>query len=90
MLEELADEIKPESITKEFVKEIPLVTLQRLGYILDKILNKDTIAEKLYNTCLQAELKFNRKPLSESGEKKGFPFDEKWKVIINTEVESDI
>lgn len=90
VLEELADEIKPESITKEFVKEIPLVTLQRLGYILDKILNKDTIAEKLYNTCLQAELKFNRKPLSESGEKKGFPFDEKWKVIINTEVESDI
>jgi predicted transcriptional regulator of viral defense system len=90
VLEELSDEIKSEHITEEFVKEIPLVTLQRLGYILDKILNKKIIAEQLYNTCLQAELKFNRKPLSESGEKKGFPFDEKWKMIINTEVESDI
>ena len=90
VLEELSDEIKSEHITEEFVKEIPLVTLQRLGYVLDKILNKKIIAEQLYNTCLQADLKFNRKPLSESGEKKGFPFDEKWKMIINTEVESDI
>lgn len=90
VLEELSDEIKPENITEEFVKEIPLVTLQRLGYILDKILNKVNIAEALYNTCIKANLKFNRKPLSESGEKKGFPFDEKWKIIINSEVEPDI
>ena len=90
MLEELTVEIKADSITVDFVKEIPLVTLQRLGYILDKILNKEILAEKLYNTCLLAELKFNRKPLSESGEKKGFPFNEKWKLIINIEVEPDI
>jgi predicted transcriptional regulator of viral defense system len=90
VLEELSDEIKTENITEEFVKEIPLVTLQRLGYILDKILNKVNIAEALYNTCIKANLKFNRKPLSESGEKKGFPFDEKWKIIINSEVEPDI
>lgn len=90
VLEELADEIKPESITEEFVKEISLVTLQRLGYILDKILNKVNISEALYDTCIKANLKFNRKPLSESGEKKGFPFDEKWKVIINSKVEPDI
>jgi len=90
VLEELTDEIKVESITVDFVKEIPLVTLQRLGYILDKILNKEILAEKLYHTCLLAELKFNRKPLSESSEKKGFPFNERWKLIINTEVEADI
>lgn len=87
VLNELAEEIKIENINASFLNEIPALTIQRLGYVLDKILNKKEIASHLYNECLKAKLKFYRKPLKASGKVKGFPSDEKWKLIINTEIE---
>ena len=89
VLNELADEIKTEKINTEFLNEISVVSIQRLGYILDKVLHKTELAEHLYNQCKEAKIKFYRKPLKESTEKKGFPFDEKWKIIINAEIEID-
>ncbi len=90
VLSELVDEIKPENLNIDFIKHAPSVTLQRLGYILDKILNSAELAQHLYNQCKTAGIKFYRKPLKESGKSKGFPFDKKWKIIINTEIESDL
>jgi predicted transcriptional regulator of viral defense system len=76
-------------LDSSFLTHVSAVSIQRLGYILKKVLNKKELAEKLYNQCKASEIKFYRKPLSSNGEKKGFAFDEKWKLIINTEIEPD-
>lgn len=87
VLNELSDEIELKKINKDFLKEIPVATIQRLGYILDKILQKQEIASHLYNEAMKSNIKFQKIMLKASGESKGFPLNEKWKIIINTEIE---
>lgn len=87
ILQELVDEIKPEKINSYFLHQVSALSIQRLGFILDKILHKKEIADHLYNKCIEANIKFHRKPLKASGKTKGFTSDERWKVIINTEIE---
>lgn len=89
VLNELSDEIKPEKFNAAFLKEVPSVSVQRLGFILDKVLEKTELAEQLYLSCKKEKIKFYRKPLKASGKVKGFPFDEKWKIIINTDIEHE-
>lgn len=89
VLEELAEAISTNKLNETFLRQVPAVSIQRLGYILEKILNKKELTEQLYNQCKLSKIKFHRKPLSSNGEKKGFAFDEKWKLIINTEIEPD-
>jgi predicted transcriptional regulator of viral defense system len=87
VLNELCEEIKLENINEQFLKQIPVATLQRLGYILDKILQKQEIASKIYNESLKSGIKFQKVALRASQKRNEFPFDEKWKIIINTEIE---
>ena len=89
VLNELTDEMKPQYFTKQFLKKIPVTAIQRLGYLLEKILNKEILATHLYEESQNTKLNFFRIPLKASGKTKGFPFDEKWKIIINTEIEID-
>lgn len=89
VLNELTEAISKNKLNETFLKQVSAVSIQRLGYILEKILNKKELAEQLYHQCKISKIKFYRKPLSSNGEKKGFAFDEKWKLIINTEIEPD-
>ena len=89
VLNELIEVIKPETIDDAFLKETPITCLQRLGFILEKVLNKRIMADRLYEGCKQQQLKFLRVPLKASSTIKGFPSDEKWKIIVNTEIEID-
>lgn len=88
VLVELAEAIQPEQITGAFLKTLPVSAIQRLGFILEVILQQD-IARHLYEVCQQESLEFFRVPLKKSGTKKGFQSNERWKVIINTKIESD-
>ncbi len=89
ILNELMENIKPESIRSLPIKEIPITALQRLGYLLEMVLHNQNLANELY-TLLQTnhEVLF-RTPLKPSSSIKGFETDEKWKVIINTTIEID-
>jgi predicted transcriptional regulator of viral defense system len=89
VLNDLAEELKIEKINLEFLNHVSALSLQRLGFILDKILHKTEIATHLYNQCKAAKIKFYRKPVMASGKTKGFNSDNKWKVIINTDIEPD-
>jgi predicted transcriptional regulator of viral defense system len=89
VLNELTEELSLDKLNASFLAQVSAVSIQRLGYLLEKILNKKEIAEHLYNQSKNAKIKFYRKPLSSNGGKKGFAFDEKWKLIINTEIEPD-
>jgi len=89
VLNELAEAIKPEQINEAFVKQIPVKTLQRLGYLFEKACAKDRISTRLYEQTQKAGLKFFRTPLRLNTASNDFPTDAKWKVIINTEIEID-
>ena len=88
VLNELADVLKPEYITEHLLKEIPVTTIQRLGFLLEVVLQKD-IGSHLYSVSKKAGLEFFRIPLRTTSPKVGFSANERWKIIINTKIEID-
>jgi len=86
VINELSEVIKTEGITPELVKTLTTPTIQRLGYIFNKIVNQSDLAERLYNVSVELNKTFFWQPLRAGGNRKGFRLDEKWKIIINTNV----
>lgn len=81
-----------ESVTisrmKEAVKnDFPASTFQRAGYMAENLLNNAKIAGIFENILAKKQLKTVL--LKSSGKLSGTR-DEKWKVIVNTEIEADI
>ncbi|MCC6837051.1 MAG: hypothetical protein IT234_00815 [Bacteroidia bacterium] len=90
VLSELIEEMKPEKINKSFLKQIPATTIQRLGYLLEKVVKQKEMADHLYSESIKLNLRFLRIPLKASGKKsKKLPVDERWNVIVNIEIEMD-
>ncbi len=88
VLNELAEAIKPEQITEHLLEEAPVTAIQRLGFLLEVVLQKD-IGKRLYEVSRKAKLEFFRIPLKTSAQKVGFSSDERWKIIVNSEIEID-
>ena len=89
VLNELAEAIKPEAFDNYLLQHTPITALQRLGYLLDKVFDNQVLANALYTSLQSSNASFFRTPLKASASTKGFSSDEKWKVIINTEIEPD-
>ncbi len=89
VLNELAEAIKPEMFSNDLFEYVPVATLQRLGYILEKVLEYDSLANTLYEIFEQKSINLFRTPLKASSPEVGFPLDDRWKVIVNTEIEID-
>jgi predicted transcriptional regulator of viral defense system len=85
----LTEAIKPNDINKEIIKYATASSLQRLGFILEEILDKKSLSEKINSLCKKEEKTFYLIPLKASGEKNKDLINEKWKLIINTEIEID-
>ena len=88
VLSELVEEIMPESIQKSVISKMHVTIVQRLGFVIDKILQNEPLANALYNEA-NKEL-FLRIPLKSSLPVKGCRYDNKWKIVINTEIETDL
>ena len=87
ILKELTQDIKPADLQKTAIKYPQVAAIQRLGFILDKELK----IEKLGAVLLKVLEKKNVFPVLLSNNKtKAGAFDEKWKVINNTNMEADI
>jgi predicted transcriptional regulator of viral defense system len=89
VLNELSEVMKPERITEELINTFTIPTIQRLGYLLDVVLEQKTLADKLYAESRKLKKEFFRQPLKAGLEKTGFPKDDRWKIIINTDIEID-
>lgn len=89
VLNELAEAMKPERFTEELINTLTIPTIQRLGYLLDVVLKQKKLADKLYAESRKLEKIFFRQPLKAGVEKTGFPKDDRWKIIINTDIEID-
>jgi predicted transcriptional regulator of viral defense system len=87
VLHELAPEMKAIDLMKTAKSYPQVAAMQRLGYLLDKELQKEKLADALW-TVLKEKILFPV-PLSTSKGKDGAA-DDKWKVIRNMNIESDI
>ena len=89
VLNELVETISPESINNELVQLFPISTVQRLGYILEIVLNQRELANTLWKVAENLNLYFYRQPLISGVETTGHKTHPKWNIIVNTEIEID-
>lgn len=84
---ELSESISPEKLKDVLNENISLTVIQRLGYILDVVLNKKELS--LIIKDFLSDKKFFRTPLKPGANKTGFSVNDKWKVIENYKIETD-
>jgi predicted transcriptional regulator of viral defense system len=89
VLHELMESIKPESFDNHLLEYVPVSALQRLGYLLDKVMDNQLLANTLYKLLLKNKIQLYRISLKTSAPVKGFTVDEKWRVIVNAIIETD-
>ena len=89
IINELAEDMKLEKVNEDIAQYAETATLQRLGYIVDQILHKQALADAIENICKKLNLKFFRVSLMTKGKRYGYPCNERWKVIENSEIELD-
>ena len=89
VLNELADVLQPVDFNTELLDYAPTTALQRLGYLLEFASNKSELADALFDAMEKHPLNCFRIPLKSSGAIKGFSSENRWKVIVNTEIEID-
>ena len=89
VINELVEAMKRSDVNEEVIRYAAVSTLQRFGFILEEVLNKKELAEKIFSNCRRAGIKFYLVPLKASGKKNKEKINEKWKLMINTEIEID-
>ena len=89
ILEELSEKISSEHINTDIINQVPVSTWQRLGYIWEKVLEQQTLANDLFQKLAEQQKNLFRIPLKASGTKNNLPTDNRWKIIINTTIETD-
>jgi predicted transcriptional regulator of viral defense system len=89
VLAELADSIDFGILDVGLLMREPLATAQRLGHLLESTLGEVELAQNLYDKCKEAGLRFSRTGLVAGQLGQGLRFDEKWKVVINYDMEVD-
>jgi len=87
ILTELYEAMKSSQLKKVASEYGITSSIQRLGYILDRVINAEKLASVLYNTLLNKNIRYI--PLSAVKVRTGI-YDNKWKVIVNTEIEPDL
>ena len=87
VLQELYEEMRPSRLSKMAKLIDNKANMQRLGYILDTVVNEEKLADSLFKVLNKTS--FSPVPLSPQKEKKG-QIDNKWKIIINMQIESDL
>lgn len=89
VIEELVEKTNFELYGDELVKATTYPTLQRLGYLLDVILENETQAEAI-KRILQPHFKeLKYRPLATDRTTDNTERNSKWRIIINQEIEPD-
>lgn len=89
ILEELTDQIDIERQFQPLVPFIKTVTWQRLGYLLENIIEDSTTANQLYEELRSSAVRLIYKPLSTSTDDNPSQRDNRWKININVQIETD-
>jgi predicted transcriptional regulator of viral defense system len=87
ILQELTESISLNRMKEVVKNDFPMSTYQRAGYIAENILNNNKLANIFESKLTKLKLKT---VLLKSSEVKSGVKNEKWKVLINTEIEGDL
>lgn len=89
VLAELADHLNFSSFGPSFLKVAPISDFQRLGFILDAVLEEEKVAEELLSLLQAGNIHTKPVRLRSDHIMDGYPRNKKWNIIVNTEVEPD-
>ena len=89
VLYELAESCRFKKLKADFFEYVPTPIIQRLGYLLDEELDLKKQADDLYSTAGKFACSFRRTPLKNRKSIIGCPVNEKWKIIVNEQIEID-
>ena len=87
VLYELSESMSPVRLEEILKNDFPLSVLQRFGYILEFVLHKQDLAEVIKSYI--SDKKIYRIPLKPGYNKKGVDLNNDWKVLINSNIETD-
>lgn len=87
ILSELGETMDPREMTPELLQLTPISVIQRTGYLLEQVTEQNKLAEKLFQILVQSEITLYRTPLKMGHEHKGYPMDDRWKVVENGTIE---
>ena len=89
VLEELALKLDFSRLDASFLQVAPAPVFQRLGYLLDRVLEEESLADDLLGLMKSGGLKMKAVPLRLGVSTEGARTDKKWKVLVNQEIEID-
>jgi predicted transcriptional regulator of viral defense system len=87
VLIELAEEMKVGLFRKVLKNQFPITIYQRTGYILENVIRENELANAVKEHLSNKE--YRNTLLNPSGKEVGM-IDQKWKVYINIQLESDL
>lgn len=79
--------LKPSDFNNDILAHAAVTALQRLGYLLEFACLNSDLSNALIKKMAQQKLRLFRIPLKASEQTKGFFSDNRWKVIVNTEID---
>ena len=71
------------------IAQTTIATVQRLGFILEEVLQNQDKADYLYTELRLISPKLNRFPLSSRKSTGGSEINKRWNILINTDIETD-
>jgi len=89
VLSELTESCNFAKLPAQFFKYVPTPVIQRLGYILEEILDFQDKAEDLHSNIKKYVHSFRKTPLKYRKAISGCATNKKWNVIINEQIEID-
>ena len=89
ILEELSEQIDINNQFAPLATYVKKVVWQRLGYILENVVGEKNLADELYEQLRASLGYFKYQPLSTSAEDNPSSRDNRWKININVEIETD-
>ena len=89
ILEELSEQINIKSQFASLASFVKKVTWQRLGYILEHVVEENELADELYEQIRNLPGSLMYMPLSTSAEDNTSERNSRWKININVEIETD-
>ena len=90
VLSELTDAFNLNDFSSDLLKYSTVSAIQRLGYILEEVVDLGEIAQKIFHELECSNRKFQHVRLNPSKDVKNSTVNKKWKIIVNMEVNPDI
>ena len=89
VLYELMETVLFGKTDRMFFDYVPTATIQRLGYLLETVLEQPKQADILHKKANMYGCRFQKTPLKHGKSTESCKFDTKWKIMINEQLEID-